>query len=380
MPFAALEALMAKRTDPARDRLARLLRFARTRRRALIAAQDRPDPDGMACAAALKRLLTDKLRLPVVIAASGEVGRAENRAILQFLGEPLEDLDSLDLDSFDLRALVDTQPGFGNNSWPPDQPVHLVIDHHPRGRRFPTGTLADIRPDYGAASTILTEYLRAADIDPDPQLATVLLYGIKTDTQDLSRAAAAADTEAFLYLYPRANQRLLAKIERERLPRDYFALLARALLRCRLYDNVAICPVGTVASPDLLSEMADFFLRIEGIRWSLCHGAFDGQLHLSLRTILRQGNAGQVMAAALEDIGDGGGHDMMAGGQVPLTDDTPEAIDALARDVELRFLRQLEVPTRTPEPLVPDLLTPNDTQQTRPQPPGDAPKRVGPAL
>ena len=344
---------MAKRADIARDRLARLLRAARSCRRAVVAAQDRPDPDGMASAAALKRILKDIARLDVVIATSGDVGRAENRATLQYLGETLEALDSLDLEAFDFRALVDTQPGFGNNSWPHETPVHMIIDHHPRGRGVSPGTLADIRPKYGAASTILTEYLRAARLQPDPQLATALLYGIKSDTQDLSRGAAPADTKAFLYLYPRANHRLLAKIERERLPREHFATLSRALLACRLYDAACICPLGPVASPDVLAQMADFFLRIEGVRWSLCHGTFEGKLHISLRTILRQGNAGQIMAAIADGLGEGGGHDMMAGGQVPLPETGDDTLETLVREIELRFLRLADVSRRTPQALVP---------------------------
>ncbi|MFW6107230.1 MAG: DHH family phosphoesterase [bacterium] len=337
--------------------MSRLLRFVRSRRRAVIVAQDRPDPDGMASAAALKRLLIEKARLEqAVVATSGEVGRAENRATLQFLGEPLEDIASLDLESFDVRALVDTQPGFSNNSWPSEVAVHLVMDHHPRGPGIEPAMLADIRPDYGATSTMITEYLRAAGIPPGPQLATVLLYGIKTDTQDLSRGASEADTEAFLFLYPRANQRLLAKIERERLPRAYFATLARALVACRIYDSVAICPLGSIDSPDTVSEMADFFLRIEGVRWSLCYGLFDGRLYLSVRTTVRQGNAGHVARAIVDDVGQGGGHEMLAGGQIPLHDTRPEAIENLARNIELRFLRATEVRTRTPEPLVPDRL------------------------
>ena len=301
---------MAKRRDPARDRVARLLRLARGRRRAVIAVQDHPDPDGIASAAALKRLLQEKTGAEVVLAAAGQIGRAENRAALQFLGETLDDIATLDLPAFDLRAIVDAQPGFGNNSW------------------------------------------------PDAQLATALLYGIKTDTQDLSRGAAPADTEAFLYLYPRANHRLLAKIERERLPRAYFATLARALSDCRIYDNVAICSLGPVEAPDILGELADFFLRIEGIRWVLCHGRVADKLHLSVRTILRQGKAGGLAARLLDEIGSGGGHDMLAGGHAALPTDLDgdgraDPVEATVREIELRFLRQTGVSTRTPEFLVP---------------------------
>jgi nanoRNase/pAp phosphatase (c-di-AMP/oligoRNAs hydrolase) len=307
----------------------------------------------MASAAALKHLLQQATGIEAVIAASGDLGRAENRAALQFLGETLEDIEALDLASFDLHALVDTQPGFGNNSWPPDVPVDIIIDHHPRGPGIGPRHFADIRPHYGATSTILTEYLRAARIQPDTPLATALFYGIRTDTQDLGRCASPADTEAFLYLYPIANHRLLAKIEREPLPRAYFATLTRALLACRLCDTVAILALGEVGQPDILAEMADFFLRIEGIRWTLCHGAVDRKLHLSLRTVLHQANAGQLMVSLLAGLGTGGGHEMMAGGQVPLATDDPEALAALIRDIERRFLKLLGVSARAQERLVP---------------------------
>jgi len=344
---------MAKDRDPARNRLARLLRFARGRRRAVVVAQSAPDPDGMASAAALKHILQEKAGVEGIVATSGEIGRAENRAILQFLGETFEDVDDVDLDAFDLVAMVDTQPGFRNNAWPDDRPVHIVLDHHPRAAGNPIPPFADIRPDYGATASLLTEYLRAARIEPSAQLATALLYGIKTDTQDLSRGAQPADTDAFLYLYARANARLLGMIERRPLPREHFAALSRALQACRLYDTVAITNLGTVPSPDAVGEHADAFLRVEGVRWALCYGICDDAICLSLRTVLRQGKAGAVMAALLANLGDGGGHDMFAGGQVPLAGRSADDVDALTRQLELRLLRLVDVSARTPEPLVP---------------------------
>ena len=254
-------------------------------------------------------------------------------------------------------------------------PLDLIVDHHPRGQGIRPGQVADIRPDYGAASTILTEYLQAAGIEPDPQLATALLYGIKTDTQDLGRGASPADAEAFLYLYPKANRRLLAKIERERLPRSYFATLAHALCRARIYDTAVLCRLGDVDSPDVLSEMADFLLRLEGTRWALCYGLYDGQLHLSARTIVRQGNAGSVMGRLLDGLGEGGGHEMLAGGQVPIHDDADLA--ALRRDIDLRFLRLLDIQTRTPEPLVASCPLPPPDERKGPPPQAPAGAATG---
>ena len=63
---------MAKASDRGRTRLARLLRFVRGHRTAVVAVQDHPDPDGIACAAALKLLLEEKARLDVTLAANGD--------------------------------------------------------------------------------------------------------------------------------------------------------------------------------------------------------------------------------------------------------------------------------------------------------------------
>jgi nanoRNase/pAp phosphatase (c-di-AMP/oligoRNAs hydrolase) len=71
-----------------------------------------------------------------------------------------------------------------------------------------------VRPELGANSTILTEYLNAADIDLPIPLATALFYGIKTDTMGLGRSGTKADIEAYAFLVPRIDSRALFEIER----------------------------------------------------------------------------------------------------------------------------------------------------------------------
>src|SRR5207344_3648453 len=75
-------------------------------------------------------------------------------------------------------AMVDVQPPYFEQ---PLGRVDLVVDHHPKRTNF-KARFADLRTGYGATSTIFTEYLRAAAIEPTQRLATALLYGIKTDT------------------------------------------------------------------------------------------------------------------------------------------------------------------------------------------------------
>jgi len=61
----------------------------------------------------------------------------------------------------------------------------------------------------------------------------------------------------------------------------------------------------------------------------------------------------QELAELVEGLGDGGGHDMFAGGQVPIDECSAEDVEAITRQIELRLLRLVDVSARTPEPLVP---------------------------
>src|SRR5437667_5054302 len=51
----------------------------------VILPHDNPDPDALACAAALKYLVGERLRKEAHIARGGSGGRAENRAMLTYL-------------------------------------------------------------------------------------------------------------------------------------------------------------------------------------------------------------------------------------------------------------------------------------------------------
>ena len=76
----------------------------------------------------------------------------------------------------------------------------VIIDHHPLTQL--NADFTDIRPRYGATTSIMTEYLRMAKIKPSMKLATSLFYGIKTDTSNFERQALPEDMKAFQYLFP----------------------------------------------------------------------------------------------------------------------------------------------------------------------------------
>jgi nanoRNase/pAp phosphatase (c-di-AMP/oligoRNAs hydrolase) len=307
----------------------------------LILPHNDPDPDAIASAVALHRLLAERLGVEGEIAYQGIIGRAENRVLVQYLGQPLQPLTEADLAGEAPIAMVDTQPGAGNNALPDGSEVAIVIDHHTWREPTAKADYVDVRPEVGATSTILTEYLQADGLEPEPPLATALFYGIKADTRGLSRGAGPADTAAYLYLRPRVDAQALAQIEYAQVPASYFKSFDATLQAARVYDGVVVAYVGLMAYPDLTAEMARLLLRLEKSQWIVCMGVHQQVLILSVRTQSPTGKAEELVQAIVGDEGTAGGHGPMAGGQIPLKGRDPEQVVHLLRQ---RALRVLQVP------------------------------------
>ncbi len=311
----------------------------------LIIIQDNPDPDCIAAAVALRRLANSLANLQCSIACGGTVGRGENRALVKYLGLNLRSCGEIDFGKFDLVATVDTQPGTGNNSLPKEVLCHVVIDHHPIRRMTRTAPFTDIRSGYGSTSTIFVEYLIEAGITPETSLATALLYGIRSDTQDLGREAARADIEAIEFLYPFANKRMLSVIQRGRVPRVYYQMLADALRNARVQGPAIITDLGEIDNPDMIAEVADLLLREDETTWTMCTGLWNGKILISIRTSEESKLADKVMKRMVFRKGTGGGHLTYAGGQVPLKKGTKLERQQLERHIEQKFLKAIGADT-----------------------------------
>ncbi len=304
----------------------------------LIVMQDYPDPDAIGSAAALKLIANSSHDIPCTLAHGGIVGRAENKALVRYLDLSLQSMRKTDVSGFDIIAMVDTQPGTGNNSLNSKRIPDIVIDHHPVRNETRKASFHDIRSRYGATSTILYEYLKEMNIKPNAPLATALLYGIRSDTSDLGRNAIQSDEAAFLELYPLANKKALAKIEGERLPQGYFRVLSKALKSARTYGKCVVCSLGNINNPDMVSEVADLLLRNEKSAWALCFGVYKKRLLLSARTSEQGVNAGEVMKGIVDDIGSGGGHSALAGGQISIGSQPQSEVHRLQDRITARFL------------------------------------------
>jgi nanoRNase/pAp phosphatase (c-di-AMP/oligoRNAs hydrolase) len=308
----------------------------------IIFPHDNPDPDALASAATLQYLAKQLVQKESAIVIGGIVGRAENRAMLRYLNIQLVPLAESGLDNPGaVVALVDTQPGRRNNSLPEAVTPAIVIDHHPAYSPHPEVAFADLRDEYGATATILTEYLKDSLVVVESKIATALFYGIMAETQDLGRESLTADTEACHFLYPYTNKRRLAKIENARVPREYFRVFRDAVEEAVIYGKVVISVLGEVRYPDMVAEVADFLLRLDESEWAAVIGYYRGALHMSLRTTQRDANAGDLLQRVLGSD-HAGGHDMIAGGRVEIGDNAV-LLEKAAVAIKERLLKSLDV-------------------------------------
>lgn len=318
----------------------------------LIVMQDNPDPDSLAAAVALRKLANTLAGIQCSISCGGTVGRAENRALVKYLALNLRPIDQLDMKQFELFAVVDTQPETGNNSLPDEIEPDIVIDHHTCRQTTRHCRFTDVRNKYGATATILYEYLTEAGIQIDVPLATALLYAIRSDTQDLGRDSTKADMEAFSRLYPLANKRMLSQIQRGKVSRDYYQMMADALKNAQVCGNAIVTSLGQIENPDMIAEVADILLRDDQTNWVMVTGYFGQKMMVSLRTYEENARADKVIHHIVARKGTGGGHPSYAGGQIPLKDDTKRTKHRLEKIVLNRFFKEVVKDSAPKQPLI----------------------------
>jgi nanoRNase/pAp phosphatase (c-di-AMP/oligoRNAs hydrolase) len=306
----------------------------------LIIPHNDPDPDAIATAVGLHYLVAMLFGLDARIGYQGLIGRAENKALVRYLNNPLHKLNDKEMTQDVPIALVDTQPGAGNNPLPDHITAAIVIDHHARREGAPQARFIDVRPDVGASATLMTEYLQTAGLDIPSSLATALFYGIKTDTMGLGRGASPEDAAAYFFLQPMVDVEALVQIERAQVPATYFSSLTAAIQAARLYGgDLLISSIGEMSYPDLGAEIADLLLRLQGVKWVVCIGKYEKELILSVRSRSRRIGAGAIARHVVGDLGAAGGHGAMAGGHIQLHQEAPEQLSAMLSIKALEFIK-----------------------------------------
>src|SRR3990167_3820829 len=216
-----------------RARVQQYQRYFSDADRVLILLHNDPDPDALASGLALRNVLR-RTKTTAIIGAMLGVTRPENLRMVNLLDLHVEPITLASLKDFDHIAMVDVQPHYFGDLI---DRVDLVIDHHPEQPGY-TAIFKDIRPEYGSTSTILTEHLRAVDVNISERTATAMLYAIKSDTLFFNRQTNRVDLEAFSYLYPLADAQMIRKIEGAEVTRERLEYVIKGYQNGTLFDQV----------------------------------------------------------------------------------------------------------------------------------------------
>lgn len=266
------------------------------------------DPDAMASAMALRRIMSHRVA-DAAIARINEIIRPDNLAMIRHTRLRMQTFTPEMANGFDRFAIVDSQP----NHSPAFSgvPFSLVIDHHPMPEEESGAAYVDIRPEYGATSTLMTEYLYNLRIRPGKLLATALQFGIKTDTASFTRKFADIDLRAYHYLARFANQPLLSRIIRSEFHRRWLPFFARACVSLHAVGSGQSVYIGVVENPDILVAIADLLTRVYEFRWVAVSG-----LYRETVVVIYRGDGsrdmGRLAAGQFGDIGSAGGHNALA--------------------------------------------------------------------
>jgi len=334
-----------------RARVQQYQRYFSDADRILILLHNDPDPDAMASGLALRNLLR-RTKATAILGAFQGVTRPENLRMANLLDIHVEAVTPASLGEFERIAMVDVQPHYFGSLL---DRVDLVIDHHPQQPGY-SAVFKDIRPEYGSTSTVLTEHLRAVDVNISERTATALLYAIKSDTLFFNRQANRVDLEAFSFLYPLADATMIRKMEGSEITLERLDYVMKALQAGSMAEQVFSSFIGPAPREDLIPYVADFFLQLEDVKWTIISGIVGDNLVVSVRNLGYSRNAGEFVRKWFADIGSAGGHRAMAKAVVPLSafrakygDLGGAQLSARIRDMATQFLHEHQPPERRKE-------------------------------
>lgn len=292
-----------------------------------------PDPDAIASAYGLQMLLRTK-NIDSTICYKGQIDKGNTIKMVNSLNISIANLEELeDLHDNDEVILIDAQKGNANIIDMTGNEI-ICIDHHPTYEKIEY-VYSDIRPEVGACASIIASYYYDNNIIPDGNVATALMYGIKIDTDNMTRGVSELDLEMFYKLYRLSDNNLLNSLDLSKIQFTDLQAYASAINTMKIYDNISFANTGLDCPEALIATISDFVLALDEVNLSVVYSIKRDGIKLSVRSDFRKYNAGNITNVALSGIGNGGGHETMAGGFVPF-DNGPKEL--LIAKIQERFV------------------------------------------
>lgn len=307
-----------------------------------IVCHDNPDPDSIASALGLAHLASEWDVDDVEIVYGGSITHQQNRAFVNLLDLDLTHLDDASLDAADCIAFVDHSfPGV-NNSVPASTTVDVVIDHH-LYEDPPDAAFVDLRENCGATASILVGYLEDSGIPIPDDLAAALLFAIHRERLDYVRQPTIDEYRAALTMFPIADVSLVEEMYGASFTPLMLDAIGRAIRSREVRGSSLVTTVGRTSESGAIPQAADYLLNLEGVSTVLVYGLVDETVRLSARSNDTRVDIADSLRDAFGDVGQVGGHNDMAGGQISLGlfadhgEDESELIPFISRRIRRRF-------------------------------------------
>jgi nanoRNase/pAp phosphatase (c-di-AMP/oligoRNAs hydrolase) len=146
---------------------------------------------------------------------------------------------------------------------------------------------------------------------------------------------------------------MIRKMEGAEITLERLNYVMKALQACRSFEQVFCSFLGNAPREDLIPYVADFFLQLEDVKWTLISGIVGENLVISVRNLGYSRNAGEFVRKYFAEVGSAGGHRAMAKAVVPLSAfrekygnlNAVEMIDRILQ-MALQFLHEHQPPER----------------------------------
>jgi nanoRNase/pAp phosphatase (c-di-AMP/oligoRNAs hydrolase) len=250
-----------------------------------------PDPDAIGSAVGTQWLLKKKFGISSDVFYGGTIDSPENKTMVNVLSLSLKTLEEYDSEKYSKIIVVDcTEQNVGVK----EIDVDIIIDHH---RTAPQKDekeydLVDIKP-VGSCCTLIYDLIEKTGLsfdkestDNDDIVATAMLLGIRTDTNDLLVNAVDLDHHAHQALAKVADSKKITDIKNYPLPKWVLELKKEASKHEELIGSVYVTFVGVISSVKRsgLYMVADEMKRYDFITTALVYGIIDGEIQISVRS------------------------------------------------------------------------------------------------
>lgn len=273
-----------------------------------------PDPDALASAYGLQQFLKH-YNIDSTICYDGKIEKVSTKKMLSsFDIEAFSKIEITDMTEEDYIVTVDGQKHNANFTDLIGNEV-ACIDHHPTFIECEYN-YSDIRIT-GACCSIVAEYFKESGVPIDTNTATALLYGLKMDTASFERGVTDFDIDMFKFLHNRSDKELLNSIYSNSMELDDLKAYGAAIENIRVFDNFGFVYIPFDCNDALIAMISDFILALDVVEISVVYANRDGGLKFSVRNEQANLHAGKLIANALSEYGNGGGHASMSGGMIP---------------------------------------------------------------